>query len=166
MTTIKGYNVGPYAKLRRADLRGVNLYGVNLHGADLRAANLSGCNLGGANLCEADLTGAYLRGANLREAYLYGVNLSGAYLTGAYLTGARGVAFASFDERGYELACWLLEGVPRFTAGCHCGLTLDEAVAHWGSKEYPNQERGHSYVLFCLALAEHMTKEKPHAIHT
>ena len=160
MDTGNGHAIKPYANLRGANLRGANLREANLFGADLFGADLRGADLRSADLRGANLRGADLRGANLRGANLRGANLRGANLREANLRGVRDVAFASFDARGYVLVCWLLEGAARFTAGCHRGLTLDEAVAHWGSKEYPDQERGQSYVSACKFLAEVINKER------
>jgi len=60
---VKGYLVGPEARLT---------------GADLSEADLSGMDLSGANLLDADLSGADLSGAKLRGTNFYLEDLEGA----------------------------------------------------------------------------------------
>ena len=153
--------------LSEADLWGANLTRANLErarlvGANLTRANLTRANLWGANLTRASLEGANLAGANLRmanflyanlwEANLEGADLLGTQLGGAYLSGARGIMSANFDVRGHTLVLWLQDGKVRVTAGCR-HFTLEQAMAHWGSKQYPVQARGDLYVKMILAMA-------------
>jgi uncharacterized protein YjbI with pentapeptide repeats len=92
---VNGYEIKPFAKLRRADLEGANLEGANLEGADLAGADLRGANLEGANL-----EGAHLSGTNLEGANLEGANLEGAHLVSAYLADAN---FTDSNLRNAEI---------------------------------------------------------------
>jgi hypothetical protein len=130
-----------WADLFGANLSEANLFGANLCEANLFRADLCEVNLSGANLRGANLRGANLRGANLCEANLFGadlceVNLSGANLSGANLSRASGVLCLPVGHpQGYRpLAVrhgdrWIIY------AGCH-RFGVDEARAHWGSREY------------------------------
>ena len=137
-----------------ADLSGADLSGADLRGANLRGANLRGANLRGAYLIYADLSGADLRHANLIYADLSGADLRHANLCYADLIGAKGISFIGFDSRGWVLVCWWKNGDPLFTAGCHKGLSLQEALDHWGSDAYPDQERGERYCSAVKFLSE------------
>lgn len=117
---------------KKANLRGTDLSEVNLRFADLRFANLRGTNLSEANL----------RGTNLRGANLFGV---------------KGISMAAFDSRGWVLICWWRNDIPYFNAGCHKNLLEKEALAHWGSVDYPDRRLGDMYisaVKFLVALGE------------
>jgi uncharacterized protein YjbI with pentapeptide repeats len=137
--------------LRGADLRETNLSKANLRGADLCGANLSRTNLRRANLREANLSGADLRGADLRGADLRGANLSWADLRGAL-----GLIYASgFDPRGWVLVRWTkADGAIWFNAGRCRSFNLQDALAHWGDKSYPDQERGQTYCKIIKTLSK------------
>lgn len=94
-----------------------------------------------------------LRGAHLRGAHLRGADLRGAAFHGADLRGAKGIISSVFDQRGYMLVCWLLDKEVWFNAGCR-SFSESDALAHWGSKEYPDQKRGQQYTRFVKFLAE------------
>ncbi len=172
------------ANLSGADLRGANLSGANLSGADLigadlieaylRRANLWGANLSGAylrraNLWGANLSGAYLSGANLWRANLGGADLIGANLSGANLSGAdlieanlRGANLSNLaryiidygqESRGYRRVVFYNGKEFRIMAGCRY-FTIDEAINHWGSKNYPAKERGKEYLKLIERIKE------------
>jgi hypothetical protein len=60
-----------------------------------------------------------------------------------------GLAALYHDSRGYAL---ILIG-DRYFAGCR-NFTADEAIAHWGSPEYPDPQRGAAYVAAVKAEEE------------
>ncbi len=82
---------------------------------------------------------------NFCEAKLSWTDLSGANLSGANLSGATGVICVILDERGYNLVQWNHNNVKMYNSGCRC-FTFDEAIAHWGSQDYPDAQRGALYV--------------------
>ena len=140
------------ADLSDADLRGTKLSEANLSEADLLGANLIRANLSEANLFRADLIGANLLRANLSEANLRRANLrnadlSGADLSGADLSGAIGFHLLPVqDARGYAFAHAIQTDAGwRVRAGCR-DFSITEALAHWGSPDYPDAERGAMYV--------------------
>ena len=135
----------------------INLSGADLSGADLRGAKLSWADLRGAKLSWADLSGADLRGAWLSWADLSGADLSGADLSWAKLSGVAfcgtiGVLIAQFDPRNYTLVVWKCQGKPRVKAGCR-DFSFEEALAHWGSSDYPDAARGQMYVQMIKLLS-------------
>jgi hypothetical protein len=141
------------ANLRGANLSGANLRGANLYKANLRGANLYKANLREVNLYKANLSGADLNEANLNEANLIKADLSGADLSGADLSGADGIWYAGFDKRGWVLVIWKKGGNYWVNAGCR-SFPKEKALAHWGSKKYPNEKRGEMYVETILFLVE------------
>ena len=125
------------------DFSGANLAGANLAWANLAWANLAGANLAGANLARANLTGANLAGANLAWA-----NLAGAKLPSP-------VIGLSCDPRSLyrPIALAQADGSWRIFSGCR-SFTIAEALAHWGSADYPDRARGDAYVAAIKALPE------------
>ncbi|MEZ5674316.1 MAG: hypothetical protein R3D81_03415 [Thalassovita sp.] len=53
------------------------------------------------------------------------------------------------DERGYELRCIMCGSEEWWIAGCRKFTSRDDALAHWGSPDYPDQDRG---AAFCAAI--------------
>ena len=138
------------ANLSEADLRDANLRWADLREANLRVADLSGANLRGAdlskaNLSKADLSEADLRGANLSMADLSEADLKGADLSGANLSGTIGIKHIGFDPRGWTLVMWMRHGKLWCSAGCR-SFDKAGALAHWGSPDYPDPNRGQQYV--------------------
>ena len=167
MTIVNGYTIKPganltganlsWADLTGADLTGANLTDANLTRADLREANLTRADLTRAdltraNLTRADLTRADLSGADLTRADLSEANLTRANLSEANLTGAI-IPYTMLDERGYSLAYQWDGDTLWFYAGCRT-FTLDQAIAHWSSLDYPDAQRGQRYVKTCQFLHE------------
>ena len=127
-------------------MNGGTLRGANLRGVDLSDTDLSGVDLHRADLSGADLR-ANLRGANLRGANLSGVDLHLADLHRADLSGAIGFHLLPIqDARGFAFphAVLTYDGW-RVRAGCR-DLSITEALAHWGSPDYPDAKRGALYV--------------------
>ena len=98
------------------------------------------------------MNGGTLRGANLRRANLRGMALSGCDLRGASLiradlSGAKGFHLLPVqDPRGFTFphaiqtdAGW------RIRVGCR-DFSITDALAHWGSPDYPDAKRGAMYV--------------------
>ena len=139
--TLSGANLSG-ADLRWADWRGADLRGVDLRWTDLRASILTGSDMRGASLSWADLSGAILIGADLS-----GASLRWASLIRADLSGAKGFHLLPVqDVRGFTFphaiqtdAGW------RVRVGCR-DFSIPEALAHWGSPDYPDAKRGAMYV--------------------
>jgi hypothetical protein len=53
------------------------------------------------------------------------------------------------DERGYELRRIMCGSEEWWVAGCRTFTSRAGALAHWGSDDYPYQERG---AAFCAAI--------------
>ena len=112
----------------------------------------SDINLSGADLSGADLRGAKLSWADLSGADLSGADLSWAKLSGVAFCGTIGVLIAQFDPRNYTLVVWKCQGKPRVKAGCR-DFSFEEALAHWGSSDYPDAARGQMYVQMIKLLS-------------
>jgi len=144
----------------RADLSGVDLSGVNLSGVDLTGAILSYANLSGAVLYEVNLYGANLYGANLSNANLSKAYLRCTDLIKATLDGVKGIKYlGGFDYRGYVLVSWKFQGEIRFNVGCRYFRTAEDAIAHWSSADYPNEELGARYVKSVKSLMKMWEEE-------
>ena len=61
------------------------------------------------------------------------------------------------DSRGYDLHAAKLATGWFYTAGCRTFKSADAALAHWGSDDYPNKDRGKG---FCDAIRKHMESVK------
>ena len=53
------------------------------------------------------------------------------------------------DDRGYELRKIMVGDAEWFSAGCRLFESRADALAHWGSPDYPDRERG---AAFCAAI--------------
>ena len=89
----------------------------------------------------AVFTYARLKGAAFTGAWLYRANFTNAKLDGAVglvclpVTDPRGYrALAVRHGKGWMIAAWCRWYTPA------------EALAHWGSKDYPDRARGEQYV--------------------
>ena len=89
---------------------------------------------------------------NLSGADLSGADLSWAKLSGVAFCGTIGVLIAQFDPRNYTLVVWKCQGKPRVKAGCR-DFSFEEALAHWGSSDYPDAARGQMYVQMIKLLS-------------
>ena len=147
-----------HGDLRGADLRRANIRDARFRWADVSSCDFRGADLRGSDMQYADMRWTDLRGADLRWAELFNANLYGADLRGvmldkavlesAVLVEAKGATHLLTDHR--ENVIYMLfaieahEGL-RFVAGCR-NFTLREALEHWGSLKYPDQDRGARYV--------------------
>ena len=55
------------------------------------------------------------------------------------------------DDRGYELRKIMAGDAEWFAAGCRLFESRADAMAHWGSPDYPDRERG---AAFCAAIRD------------
>ena len=55
------------------------------------------------------------------------------------------------DDRGYELRKIMAGEAEWFAAGCRLFKSRADAMAHWGSPDYPDRERG---AAFCAAIRD------------
>ena len=83
---------------------------------------------------------------DLRGADLSGANLRGADLSGADLRGVSGFLLLPVqDIRGYSFIHAVLHEEWMVRAGCRL-FTIQEARERWGSKSYPDRDRGDDYL--------------------
>lgn len=91
--------------------------------------------------------GKWIRGEpEGRRLTLIDYNLSWSNLSWSNLSGSKNIICVNVnDPRGYRpVAVWHGDHW-RIFAGCR-SLTLEEALKHWGSKEYPDSGLGKLYV--------------------
>ena len=83
---------------------------------------------------------------DLRDANLSGADLSVANLSRANLIGVSGFLLLPVqDIRGYSFIHAVLHDKWMVRAGCRF-FTIQESREHWGSKFYPDRDRGDDYL--------------------
>lgn len=86
-------------------------------------------------------------------------NLSGADLSGADLSGAKSVVeLVVNDPRGYRAIAVAHASKWMVASGCRW-LSAADALAHWGSSDYPDRARGDAYVAAIKALPAISTED-------
>ena len=81
--------------------------------------------------------------------------LPGGLTVGGYLDlSGTGIPVLYTCGRGYELRRVMCGQEEWFVAGCRLFRSRAEALAHWGSDNYPNRDRGDAFCAAINALPE------------